>query len=109
MRPIPVPFHIEAAYPAAHKDVIGAPNGDLLDTEIAPVEVLHDPAAMTWKGQPGAGFRMYWVPEEGELEALFAGGVLEITVVTEELPTTSVVVFAPVQILGEGEGGSDGG
>jgi hypothetical protein len=68
MRPAPIPD--EAIWPGAVRKVIAAPNGDLTDETIAPVEVLMDrPESLG-----GVRYCVRMALEPGDLEKLQAGG-----------------------------------
>ncbi|GAA2037412.1 hypothetical protein GCM10009740_31530 [Terrabacter terrae] len=73
MRPTSIPD--ELVEPGTLRKVISAPNGDLLDENIRPVEALisRDPATQL------AAFRMRLVLEGGELEDLQAGKPIWLT------------------------------
>jgi len=73
MRPTSIPDELVEA--GTLRKVISAPNGDLLDDNIRPVEALisrHDATQL-------AAFRMRLVLEDGELEALQAGKPVWLT------------------------------
>lgn len=72
MRPAPIPD--SAIWPGARRVVIGAPDGDLTRTDIAPVEALFDVGEDT--GIPRISVRC--VLEEGDIEKLATGGTVWI-------------------------------
>lgn len=66
MRPAPIPN--DAIWPGAVRRVYSAPDGDLLNEEIAPVEALVDDVPS------GLRASVRCVLEDGDLEKLAAGG-----------------------------------
>lgn len=87
MRPVPVPESVIRARPWAVTKVFAAPNGDLTDDQIRPVEVLVDPHTTH-----GPALRIYAALDAGDLEVLAAGGYVEITLNTMALPVFSLAV-----------------
>ncbi|MEV6897466.1 hypothetical protein [Amycolatopsis sp. NPDC051372] len=68
MRPAPIPH--DAVWPGARRVVLSAPNGDLTDPDIAPVEMVAD-------CPPSLGAVRYsarCMLEPGDLEKLVDGG-----------------------------------
>lgn len=68
MRPVPIPD--EAVWSGAQRVVMGAPDGDLTNSTIAPVEVVVDRVESTG----GLCYSARCVLEPGDLEKLQAGG-----------------------------------
>jgi hypothetical protein len=90
MRPIPVPQAI--VWPGARRLVMSAPNGDLTDPTIAPVEAILDhPDSLG--GAPR--FTVVCTPEPGDLDTLTAGGLLAVAF-WGGIPPFCVDVLAPV-------------
>jgi hypothetical protein len=68
MRPAPIPD--DAIWPGAKRIVLSAPNGDLTDPDIAPVELLADvPPSIG-----GVRYSARCMLEPGDLEKLADGG-----------------------------------
>ncbi len=76
------PSSIPDAENWGHRIVISAPDGDLLNPDIAPVEVIAD--------EHGLNIRL--VPDPGDLERMAAGVPLWLTLYTHRLPMFSVCV-----------------
>lgn len=66
MRPAPIPD--EALWPDSRRIVMAPPGGDLLDPDIAPLEMVAD------VGQLGIRYSARCVLEDGDLDKLAAGG-----------------------------------
>lgn len=71
MRAAPIPD--ECVWPGAERRVATAPSGDLLDPNIAPVEVLVE------NGAHGPLISVRCILEDGDLVKLAEGGVVWIT------------------------------
>jgi hypothetical protein len=68
MRPAPIPD--DAIWPGARRIVLSAPNGDLTDPDVAPVEMLADvPESIG-----GIRYSARCMLEPGDLEKLAGGG-----------------------------------
>ena len=85
MQPTPIPD--ELIEPGTVRRVISAPNGDLLDDNIRPVDTLisrDEPTQL-------AAFRMRLVLEDGELERLQAGKPVWLTMLGGVAPFSVAV------------------
>ncbi|GAB2964375.1 hypothetical protein [Saccharothrix stipae] len=70
MRPTSIPA--EAVWKGARRIVLAAPDGDLLNPDIAPLEVVID--EVTVNGETAPRFNVRCALEPGDLEKLAAGG-----------------------------------
>lgn len=70
MRPAPIPD--DAIWDGAQRVIMSAPDGDLTNAHIPPVEVLVDSVALGGRG--GLRYSARCVLEPGDLEKLAAGG-----------------------------------
>ena len=86
MRPTPIPD--AEVWEGAERRVLGAPDGDLTNPDIAPVEALVDRSPTT--GALNLSVRC--VLEEGDLEKLQAGGTIWITFWGSMVPWAATVV-----------------
>lgn len=89
MRPAPIPD--EAIWEGARRVVFTAPDGDLTNPDIAPVEVLTDQVGDT--GQCRVNVRC--VLEEGDLDKLAAGGTVWLSIHGHHLHPFSLDVVGP--------------
>lgn len=87
MRPTPIPD--ELVPPGMRRLVIAAPDGDLLNPDVAPVEAL----VSERNGQ--RVFATRWQLESGDLEMLTAGGYVWLCVMAPQLPPVSLDVMLP--------------
>lgn len=89
MRPIPIPP--EVVWPGAQRRVLGAPNGDLTDDTIRPVEAIVDVP-------PGLGVPCYTVLaalEPGDLGRLQAGAAVAISLYGHMVPISVDLLDLP--------------
>lgn len=89
MRPVPIPS--EAVWDGARRVVMGAPNGDLTDDQIRPVEAIEDTS-------PSTNLRVLTVLcalEPGDLDRLAGGAHVAISFYGGMLPFS-------VDLLGPG-------
>lgn len=82
MRPIP----IEDAWvpPGCVRRVLSAPNGDLNDPDVAPLEVVVDVDGGS------VGLSSFWLLTDEERESIAAGGVVVLTVVGPAHPPVAL-------------------
>lgn len=93
MRPIPIPDTHPRWHPSALTKVLAAPNGNLMDDHIRPVEVIIDA-----KEETGPCFRVLWALDEAERHAIAEGGVIELIVMANGLPPHAMVVYPPLEL-----------
>lgn len=84
MRPTPIPD--AEVWDGGVRRVIAAPNGDLNDPDIGPVEAIIDATEM------GRRYSVRLTLEPGELDALRGGGVVWLTVLGAQIQPFAVSV-----------------
>lgn len=89
MRPTPIPD--DAVWPGAVRIVVAAPDGDLTNPDIAPVEVVAD------RAEDGVHprFHVRAILEPGDLEQLAAGGHVWLTMWGAVVPFALSVAPGP--------------
>lgn len=95
MRPTPIPDN--EVWDGAVRRVFAAPDGDLTNPDIAPVETLIDRSPTS--GAVNLSVRC--VLEDGELEKLQAGGTIWLTFWGVMVPWSATVVGPPIEPLQE--------
>lgn len=81
-----IPIEPEWVVPGARRVVIAAPNGDLTDPDIPPLEVVL--AIDVTDGT--VSLSSIWVPDDEERAAIAAGGVVVLTVGGAEHPVVAM-------------------
>lgn len=89
MRAAPIPD--EAIWEGARRVVFTAPDGDLTNPDIAPVEVLVDKGGVTGTCR----INVRCVLEPGDTEKLNAGGTVWLSIYGHQLPPFSLDVVGP--------------
>lgn len=94
MRPVPVPDSAARAHPDEQRVVVAAPDGDLTNDSIRPVDTL---TGLLDVGDAGylRGFRVYLRPDDDDLARIAAGGHIEVTFITPQLVPFAVDVVDP--------------
>lgn len=78
--------------PDCSRQVLAAPNGDLNDPDIAPLEVILDPGGGPFEDPRSVSMTSMWLLDEAERDAVTAGGLIVLVVMGVAHPPVALGV-----------------
>jgi len=84
--------YMKQACPTAVRRVIAPPDGDLLNPEISPIDIV-----ITMEPSDGPKIHTFWKPNEFEIDCLRRGGIIEFTWMGDHLHPISSQIWGGIR------------